>query len=162
MPAGADHAQSVPSSVPVLTVRLDRLMAIPYREGGRDETGCDCWGFVRLVLARAGIAVPSFAGEAVGCDFAAEAALIARETSGPSWASIAPSDARPLDCVLMRMPYRLGNKWRAIENHVGVIVQAGRSLAVLHMMPEVGVSQVPLGHPTLRTRPRGFYRYAGA
>lgn len=40
---------------------LERYLGIPYREGGRGWDGCDCWGLVRLILARErGIVLPLF------------------------------------------------------------------------------------------------------
>lgn len=40
---------------------FERYLDIPYKDGGRDWDGCDCWGLVRLILAEErGIVLPSF------------------------------------------------------------------------------------------------------
>lgn len=37
-----------------------QFIGVPYKERGRDLTGCDCYGFVRLVLLKQGIALPLY------------------------------------------------------------------------------------------------------
>lgn len=42
---------------------LEKYLHVPYRKGGRDESGCDCWGLARLVLEREQrITLPSYDG----------------------------------------------------------------------------------------------------
>lgn len=37
------------------------FIGLPYADKGRDRSGCDCWGFVRMVYADvAGIALPDY------------------------------------------------------------------------------------------------------
>lgn len=41
----------------------NRWLHTPYKYMGRTEEGCDCWGFVRLVLKEEkGVVLPSFDG----------------------------------------------------------------------------------------------------
>lgn len=49
---------------------FERYYRIPYKEGGRDWDGCDCWGFVRLVLLEEGKAeLPLFRGVCTNSEF---------------------------------------------------------------------------------------------
>jgi cell wall-associated NlpC family hydrolase len=31
---------------------MEDYFSIPYKKGGRDRSGCDCWGFTRLVIQK--------------------------------------------------------------------------------------------------------------
>lgn len=40
---------------------IEKYLSIPYKDGGRDLSGCDCYGLVRLILMNErGIELPSF------------------------------------------------------------------------------------------------------
>lgn len=42
---------------------FERYFTIPFKIGGRDWSGCDCWGFARLVLLEEkGVELPLFQG----------------------------------------------------------------------------------------------------
>jgi len=46
------------------------FIGLPYTDKGRDRTGCDCWGLVRLALAEvAGITLPDYSDAySAACD----------------------------------------------------------------------------------------------
>lgn len=113
-------------------------MTIPYRDGGRDRSGCDCWGLARLVLAeRFGRAVPSFDGH--DADDVASLAL---------GSTFVPVDApRPGDIALFMRHMK--------PAHAGVYL-GGRH--VIHMERRAGVCVESLDGPRLRGRLEGFYR----
>ncbi len=45
---------------------LMKLAQIPYKEKGRTVEGCDCYGFVRLVLEQAGWVLPEYSFQNCG------------------------------------------------------------------------------------------------
>lgn len=98
-------------------------VGLPFKEKGRDRSGVDCWGLVRLVLAeRFGIEVPSYVEE-YGSTKERETigAVIAREVQ-PPWVEVLPGQERPGDVVLMRRGRH--------PIHVGLVVAPGRMLHV--------------------------------
>ena len=52
---------------------MSAFVGVPYKLGGRDMSGLDCYGFVRLVLADVDIHLPLFAELDRGVDMEAEA-----------------------------------------------------------------------------------------
>lgn len=119
-------------------------VGLPYREKGRERSGLDCWGLVRLVYAeQLGIVLPCLAD-----DYAAGASeLVAmqreqwRETPLP----------RSGDLVLCRI--------EGDESHVGVVTQPGFFLHVREGRDAV-IERMDAG--AWRHRIVGVFRYCAA
>ena len=126
-----------------------RYIGLTFREHGRDRSGLDCWGLVRLVLAeQAGIALPSFSNEYTGtADHRATSAIVERETA-TSWRRVAETRAALFDVVVLRM--------RGAPSHVGLV------LGDTHMLHiERGIDSAIENYASARWASRiyGFYRY---
>lgn len=132
---------------------LERFMMIPFKVGGRDENGCDCWGLFRLVFEHlTGIVLPIYGGVQPGSAFV-EAAAIRAAVSSDDWIKI--DKPRPLAGVHMDAHHKIDGRWKRIDNHVGLILEDGKRL--LQTAPGIGVTNIPLNHPVIKTRVKGFY-----
>ncbi len=77
---------------------------IPFRDKGRDRTGCDCWGLVRLVYMEvAGIELPEY-GEISSADLLRVARSMRDGAVSSEWEDVGGPPRRPLDVALMRRP----------------------------------------------------------
>jgi len=125
-------------------------IGLPFREHGRDRSGLDCWGLVRLVLAEQfNIALPSYAEEYSRTTEAAKiGALITRETQ--NWKIVPAGQEACGDAIVLRV--------RGRPMHVGLVL--GDRL-MLHV--EKGVDSVieRYAGPQWADRVAGFYRYKG-
>lgn len=124
-----------------------RYLGLPHRDLGRDITGADCWGLLRLVYAaELGVDLPCYAG---AYHSAAEAAEIAALIDGAKgWADWQPVSAeQPFDAALFRRG--------AHRSHVGVIVRPG---LMLHMA-ETGARIEDYRRPRWSGRLTGLYRH---
>jgi len=123
-------------------------IGLRFKEHGRDISGVDCWGLVRLVLAEQfGIALPSYIREydntlrqdQIG-------ALVERESQ--KWRIIKQGDELAGDVIVMRV--------RGAPMHVGLVLGDKHMLHI-----ESGINSVIEAY----TKPRwvdrivGFYRY---
>jgi cell wall-associated NlpC family hydrolase len=127
-------------------------VGIPFRDGGRDREGCDCWGLVRLVYRDvAGIDLPSY-GEIGATELLAIAREVGAAIRGDPWRCVTDDPRRPLDVVVMA---RQGHAIRAAF-HVGVMIDGKR---VLHTEQMTDSHTVPIDHPSLASRIIGFYRH---
>lgn len=113
---------------------INDWLRIPYRDHGRDWTGCDCWGLVRMVrFALRGDFLPSYGG----IDPQDKPALTA-----------AAGEVMSLDGFRECEP-RLGaiaTVWRgALCLHVGIVVDVEGRLAVLETGRRIGVRWLRLG-----------------
>lgn len=125
-------------------------IGLPFKEKGRDRSGVDCWGLVRLVLGEQwGIALPSYTDH-YAC--ALERKEIARLIAGEkgAWRDVGRGAERPGDVLLIR---QVGD-----ECHVGLVVAPGLMLHV-----EAGIDAALERYDGLKWRPRvvGIYRWAG-
>ena len=124
-------------------------VGIPFKNHGRDARGCDCWGLVRLVLARQfNITVSSFtAAYKTALDGAAISRLCEQEKM--AWLKVAPP--QPADLVLLIVR---GRPW-----HIGLVVQPPWMLHV-----ERGADTVleRYNNLTWQNKIEGFYRHHAA
>jgi len=121
-------------------------VGIPYLDGGRDRSACDCWGLARLVYAEVlGIELPTY-GE-ISARRVVEASRHIRNTSAAApWLPVAGA-ARPFDVLVMR-----GSPF-----HVGVMVDARQ---VLHVEAATSSVVVPVAlDPHVRSRRQSLHRH---
>lgn len=134
---------------------LADFVGLPFRDHGRDRSGADCWGGVRLVLAELrGLLLPDY-----GSGY--------RATGDREGVSVAIHDGLLRDFVRVERPqpfdlviFNLAKK----PGHVGLVVDRGR---FLHWpLPDHkgndGTSRIE--HFTdrkWRNRVEGFYRHVG-
>lgn len=126
-------------------------VGLPWRERGRDRTGIDCWGLVRLVLLdQCRIDLPSYAEDyASPLEQAEVAALIEGRPAGLV-GQVSPGCEQPFDLILLRDG--------GLPSHVG-IVAAPRLM--LHVRRGQDSAVEPYDGALWRSRVVGFYR-AGA
>ncbi|MFQ5776364.1 MAG: NlpC/P60 family protein [Kiloniellaceae bacterium] len=127
---------------------IDDYVGLPFQEHGRDRSGLDCWGLVRLVLAeRFAVQVPSF-GEVYErvSDRETIAKLVQAERL--AWTAIVLGRERSGDVALLRL--------RGAPMHVGLVVAPPLMLHV-----ERGIGSALASYRGLRWRSRllGFYRH---
>ncbi|MGR3376064.1 C40 family peptidase [Salipiger abyssi] len=127
---------------------LSRFVGIPHADLGRDRSGADCWGLLRLVYAEdLGIALPGFAERYATCaDHAGIAALIAEEARAGPWHPV--TEIRPYD--LLR--FRVGRH----DRHVAVAVDRWR---MLHTHARSHAVIVRQSDPEWRDRFTGAFRH---
>ncbi|HBA86021.1 MAG TPA: hypothetical protein DCZ95_18200 [Verrucomicrobia bacterium] len=122
----------------------DEYIEIPFVCDGRDRSGCDCWGLVRLVYAeRLGINLPSFPGTLKDGSVASlkRAARLA-EQQQQMWVKVA--DPQPFDVILFGA-------------HVGLYVS---QTEMLHI--EIGKNSCVQDHNGLEFKSikTGYFRHA--
>lgn len=121
-------------------------VGIPFVDGGRDASGCDCWGLVHLVYRDVlGIDLPAY-GEISAHDVARVTERIQEDSAGAPWLPVTGAP-RPFDVLVMR----------GKPLHVGVMVDA---LHVLHVEAATASVIVPvLRTPQVRWRRLATYRH---
>jgi cell wall-associated NlpC family hydrolase len=126
-----------------------KYVGLPFVDFGRDFSGVDCWGLVRLVLkTEANIDVPSY-GEISAHDLAMVTKTIAGESSHDPWLPVERGELKAFDVALMR----------GRPLHVGVMVNAQQ---VLHVEERISTVLLPLMHPSIINRVLGFRRHRHA
>lgn len=101
------------------TAWWESYLDIPFRDGGRDRAGCDCWGLVRLVWAeQRGRELPAWDAYGTVRDRAAIAPLLSAAL--PVFEPLA--EPRPFSIALFRSAVSVF--------HVGVMVDESRMLDI--------------------------------
>lgn len=131
---------------------VNKYVGLPFKDGGRDRNGVDCWGLIRLIYQQElRIDLPTY-GEISAEDLARVAEAVGSNYSLEPWHEISESNILPFDVVVMKFygQKRIG--------HVGIMVHDGRT--VLHTERNLDSALVPLNHMTIRHRIVGFRRHA--
>ncbi len=126
-------------------------VGLPFKAGGRDRTGLDCYGLFALVLREQfGKEIPAYDGFGFnqGCDRAALAAFI--EAHREDWTEVPPGEERPGDGILLRL---LGH-----PIHVGVVIGKGW---MLHVEDGIDACLERYDGPRWSRRVMGCYRHGG-
>lgn len=125
---------------------IERYLAIPFLDKGRDAKGCDCFGLVRLVLAeRAALILATYGFVSADDTDAIANEITIAAAHRDTWRSYPLASARTFDVVVM-----VDSKG---PRHVGVMVNA---LHVLHSERESGPSCVPVKSVVHRVHPQSF------
>jgi cell wall-associated NlpC family hydrolase len=126
----------------------DRFVGIPWKDKGRDSSGCDCWGLVRIVYQEIlGINLPNYGEDYSNlADKKELAALIGKGAS--LWKEVKEGEEEVLDLVLLRQS--------GLPIHVGVVI--GRGL-MLHVPTEQSSTIVSYRGLLYKKRVDSFYRY---
>lgn len=125
-----------------------RYINIPYVNKGREFSGADCWGLVRLVyLHELGIELPDY-GEVSADDLSKVHRKV--EDVQEQWEAVAHNDIQAFDICVMRAP------GKRIICHVGVVVDKNR---ILHVEKRTDSVIVPLNDPIIRERVSCFRRH---
>ena len=130
---------------------LNSLIGIPFVAHGRDASGLDCWGLVRLAFGRAkGISLPGYDERYLSLEEREQiaAALSMEGGKGAPWAPVEAGEERAFDVALFR---RAG-----LPSHLGLVVEPGRMLHV-----DLGGESCVERYDDGRWAPRliGFYRH---
>ena len=137
-----------------MIISTDRYIGLPFVEHGRDWSGVDCWGLVRLMIgSEAGVWLPSFA-TSYSCTTAGDevsGSVAANCYDSPEWLDVPAGEEGPMDMVVMRGWWRNADgKLRSGEIHVGAVVRPG---TLLHVEEGIDVSMAKY-RSDIRIRPR--------
>jgi hypothetical protein len=126
-----------------------RFVGLPHRDHGRDASGVDCWGLLRLVYAEAlGVDLPDYLDACPSLRERADlSALIEGQRDAGGWQPV--QEIAPFDALLFRVgPH---------ATHIAVAVDATR---MLHVAAGSRSVIERIDSPTWRKRRVGVYRLA--
>lgn len=123
---------------------------IPFKDKGRDETGCDCYGLLRLIYKKErGIDLPSLLEAYNTVDDKPTLERIIAEDQKKNW--IAPPWPGPFDVAVIKMA--------ALPIHIGIVTKPGY---ILHCKKDVNTVHVPYTGPRAAVKVLTFNRWVGA
>ena len=104
---------------------LQQYIGIPFLDHGRDRSGCDCWGLVRLAYAeQLGITLPDLGDEYSEAYARGEVDEAVGSTVGQEWnLDVTGQPWQQLDVMIFS---RAG-----VDCHVGLYVRPGEMLHVI-------------------------------
>lgn len=107
-----------------MTAWAAEYIGLPFKSGGRDRTGLDCWGLCRLVLAEHfGVEMPSYGGYGdTSFKNAPSLREIVTKAALADFVEILKGHEQPGDIAVLRQG--------GFTCHVGIVVEPGRMLHI--------------------------------
>lgn len=135
----------------------DRYALVPFRNGGRDATGWDCWGLVMTVIRdRTGVLVPDYPVSVT--DGAGVARAFRDHVDSGDWLTVLPGEARAMDVAVMRGTEMVDGRARRLPFHAGVFLSPD---TVMHTEAALGTMVLALSSPEMARRLVYIRRYKG-
>ena len=142
----------IPKKFDIQTQR--KYMRIPFKDHGRDFTGCDCGGLVWLLFKNElGIELPDWR-EFYSCtriENAFELESTVSTTLGELCREVPFSDRKPFDVISLSI--------HGMDTHVGVVVDDDSFIHIMQGRTNVTVEK--FSSPHWRNRVTGCFRYEG-
>lgn len=128
---------------------IGTYVGLPFKDGGRDRAGIDCWGLIRLVYAELwGLDLPDLSGRYDDLSRHQDLAQLYWDHAA-GWQGVEPSDLRLGDLLLLRI-----EGW---ASHVGMIVSRTK---MLHAELREAATLEDFDSRLWRPRHHGFFRRA--
>lgn len=127
-------------------VDVSDLIGIPFKDGGRDRNGADCWGLFKMAQERFGNHVPDVSVSAFDSPGIREA--MANQMF--LWEPV--EDLEPGDAIAMSLDYDLPDT----VQHFAVYIGDGK---MIHTVKKVGSMMVRIDHPLWKNKIIGAYRW---
>ncbi len=127
----------------------NKYIKIPFKEKGRDENGCDCWGLARLIYKdELNIDLPTLL-EYNNTQDKEQISDLYKKTS-QCWISIAKGEEKPYDIVVLNM---MGS-----PTHIAIVVKKG---VMIHCEYGKGTTIAAYNDNSFQwfRKIRGIYRY---
>ncbi len=125
---------------------VEKYIGLPFVDGGRDWSGVDCWGLVRLVLEyERCILVPSY-GEISAEELSKVAKEVAGESSKEPWHSVIHPTG--FDVAVMHR--------RRSPVHVGIMASP---VHLLHIERATSTVLIETSHPSVSFRSIQYFRH---
>lgn len=130
-------------------MNLTKYVGLPWKTMGRDHSGVDCWGLVRLFyLQEKGVELPAYGGIGQGISQNKALAKEIHERMN-HWQPV--EQPRLGDCVLINIG---GN-----PTHIGIVVDRQR---MLHVALKANSVIEKFTSPKWASRIEGFYTYVAS
>jgi hypothetical protein len=142
----------------------DKYMMIPFRDGGRDWSGVDCFGAYALILAEENVMkLPLYEGLSYGRGIAKCVRAIELNLKRGDWikvcegnGEIAATHAEKFDAVMMScVSAEPDGKSRRVDLHIGCALGSGW---LLHTDAPSGPRCYKMNDPEISGRIRAVYR----
>jgi probable lipoprotein NlpC len=125
----------------------DKYIKIPFVEKGRDESGSDCWGLVRLIYKNElGIDLPSYDWTYNNTLERKNIAAQIEENKKHSW--VISDNPKEFDVILLSVG--------GSPMHVGVITKKNH---MIHCSKDINTCHVPYNNLAWRNKIKGVFRY---
>lgn len=132
---------------------FDKYVGMPFADGGRTNTGVDCWGLVRLIYStELQIDLPSYA-DISAHNLIEVARNITRGKDGEEWIDVIPTGVAEFDVCVMK------HYGRNRVGHVGIMLDKS---TLLHVEQGCETVKVPVSHFTIRERIACYRRHKAA